>query len=356
MQIGFLVLLLACTAQLVYWMADQWRYASAVRDDRLAAYEEQASFSRELLQAGVSWPQIAPSHPELTLGADGMPRVAEAARERLEAERFHRLNRYAWEGAFFLAVLLAAMAVVYAALRAENEFRKRQEDFLAAASHELKSPLASLRLSTETLAMRDPPLPRRAELVQRLLTDLGRMDRMIANILDASRLSGDVERQVRERVDLLPLVTTVADELRPLAKDSGVDVQVHIRSDIALDADPEGVRTIVRNLVHNSIKASSGCSCGVSVRAAQDAHGVIMCVEDSGIGFSPSEGSQLFEKFYRIEANGHERLPGTGLGLFLVRRLAEMDGGTVTASSKGPGRGAQFSVHWPLPRTREDAS
>ena len=187
-------------------MADEWRYTQTVREHRRAAYEEQARSSEALLRAGVPWSTIAGSEPAIELGADGVPRVSAAMLAQLDADRFHRLNRYAWEGTFFLVVLIGAMGVVYAALREEHSLRRQQDDFLAAASHEFKSPLASLRLSAETVALRDPAPARRAELVQRLLSDIGRLDQLIANVLDASRLSRDHVRAPRERVDLAPLV------------------------------------------------------------------------------------------------------------------------------------------------------
>ncbi len=348
-QIGFLVLLLACSAQLAYWMADEHRYTESVRDLRRAAYEEQARSSAALLSAGVPWSRIVASEPQLELGADGVPRVSAAVLAQLDADRFHRLNRYAWEGTFFLLVLVAAMGVVYAALHQEHALRRQQEDFLAAASHELKSPLASLRLSAETIALRDPPPARRAELVQRLLSDLGRLDQMIANVLDASRLSRHGGRVSRERVDLGPLVASVADELRPLADDCGVSIRVDVPDGLAVDADREGVRTIARNLIHNGIKASRAGAGTVTARGAQDGESVTIQVEDNGIGFEMNESRRLFQKFHRIEANGHERLPGTGLGLYLVRRCAELDGAAVSAASDGPGRGARFAVRWPAP-------
>jgi signal transduction histidine kinase len=355
-QIGFIVLLLACSAQLAYWMADEYRYTETVRDHRRAAYEEQARSSAALLRAGVPWSQIRESQTEIDLGPDGVPRVSAAMLAQLDADRFHRLNRYAWEGSFFLLVLIAAMAVVYAALREEHSLRRQQEDFLAAASHELKSPLASLRLSAETIAMRDPAPPHRAELVQRLLSDIGRLDQMIANVLDASRLSRESVRVSREPVDLRPLFASVADELRPLADDCGVRVLMIVDDGLTVDADREGVRTIARNLIHNAIKASRPSAGTVIVRGAQDAQGVTIHVDDTGIGFAMDEARGLFQKFHRIEANGSERLPGTGLGLFLVRRCAEMDGAVVTASSDGPGHGARFEVRWPAPGTAASES
>jgi signal transduction histidine kinase len=349
-QMGFIVLLLTCSAQLAYWMADEWRYTQTVREHRRAAYEQQARSSQALLRAGVPWSTIAASEPEIELGADGVPRVSSAMLAQLDADRFHRLNRYAWEGTFFLVVLIGAMGVVYTALREEHSLRRQQDDFLAAASHEFKSPLASLRLSAETVALRDPAPARRAELVQRLLSDIGRLDQLIENVLDASRLSRDHVRASRERVDLATLVASVADELRPLAEDCAVHVRVEIPSGLCVDADPDGVRTIARNLIHNGIKAARPNSGTVHVRAGQDVTGVTIRVEDDGIGFAPDESRGLFQKFHRIEANGQERLPGTGLGLFLVRRCAEIDGAEVSASSDGPGRGARFEVRWPIPR------
>ena len=349
-QIGFIVLLLVCSAQLAYWMADEFHYTATVRADRRAAYEVQARWSVELLQAGVPWQQIAEAHPELQLDANGVPRVSPKMLAQLDDDRFHRLNRYVWEGAFFFAVLLAAMSVVYAALREENELRRRQEDFLAAASHELKSPLASLRLSAETIAMRDPPPARRTELLDRLLSDVSRLDRMIANVLDASRLSRDFAGSAREPVHLSQVVESVATEFRPLAEDGGVTLTCAVPADTVIDANREAVWSIVRNLIHNGIKACRASAGAVEVSTECTSDSVTLRVADTGIGFAPDEASQLFEKFYRIEENGHERLPGTGLGLFLVRRYAEMDGAKVSAFSEGPNRGARFAVQWPIHR------
>ena len=166
-------------------------------------------------------------------------------------DRFHRMNRYAWEGTFFLLVLIGAMSVVYAALREEHTLRRQQEDFLASASHELKSPLASLRLSAETMAMRDPPPRRRSELVQRLLSDLGRLDQMIANMLDASRLSRGSVRVSRERVDLAPLVATWPPTTCVSPTIMAVTIFADVHADVASTADRAGVRTTAAHNPHS---------------------------------------------------------------------------------------------------------
>jgi signal transduction histidine kinase len=265
----------------------------------------------------------------------------------LDSQRFHRLNRYAWEGAFFLAVLIAAMAVVHRALREEADLRRRQEHFLAAVSHELKSPLASLRLSTETLSLRDPPPAKRGELVNRLLTDLGRLERMISNILDTSRLSSGQTKSVPSPLSLAEEVSAAVDEVREHAAECETTLATDVPDNLRIEADPEGVRTVLRNLLHNAIKATCGGG-NVTVRAAALDGYVRLEVKDDGVGFPPGEASRLFEKFYRVEGDGRARMSGTGIGLYLVWRCAELDGASVDAKSGGSGRGAVFTVAWPM--------
>ena len=347
LQMGFLVLLAVCSAQLAYWMADEVRYTAHVQARLRGAYEAEAKSARALLRTGAAWRDVSPMYPEIGLSADSSTvQVAPHVLAELESARFHRLNRYAWEGAFFLAVLLAAMAVVYRAVREQAELRQRQENFLAAVSHELKSPLASLRLSVETLAMRDPPAARRAELVQRLLGDLGRLQRMIANILDASRLSAAATRAAPTRVALAEAVSSVVDELREHAAEQGVALVTDVAAALVVWADPEGVRTVVRNLLHNGIRAASGGR-HVTVRGSRADGWAQLEVRDDGIGFPPHEAAHLFEKFYRVEGGGAARAGGTGLGLYLVWRCVSLDGGRVTGESAGPGCGASFTVSWP---------
>lgn len=346
LQVGLLVLLAVCIAQLAYWMADEVRYTAQVRDRLHEAYEAEAKSARQLMRAGTAWRDLAPLYPELALSPDSSSVVVVThVLEQIASDRYHRLNRYAWEGAFFLVVLIAAMAVVYRAVREQAALRQRQENFLAAMSHELKSPLASMRLSAETLALRDPPTERRAELVQRLLSDLGRLQRMIANILDTSRLSAAETHAASERVALGAMVASVVDELHDHAAESATRIITNVPHALVIWADPESVRTVIRNLLYNAIQATGGGG-SLDVQASgADGH-VRMDVCDDGIGFAPSETAHLFEKFYRVSSGGPARSGGTGLGLYLVWRCVTLDGGRVTADSAGVGRGARFTVTW----------
>lgn len=316
-QVGFVVLLLVCAAQLAFWMWDEWRYTQLMTERLSAA----------LAATGAAPEQLA----------------------TLASERAQRLNRYAWEGAFFLAVLLAAMAVVLKALREEAELRRRQEQFLAAVSHEFKSPLASLRLSVETLSLRDPAAAERSELLRRVVVELGRLERMVANTLDTSRLASGGEAHPEE-VHLDDVVAEMTEELREFAAECGVRVETTLPHGLVVHADRDGLRTVVRNLLHNAIKASPRDAV-VQVHGEAEAHDVVLEVSDDGVGFPPKEASRLFEQFYRVDGDGRGRMQGTGLGLYLVERLVSHAGGRVRAQSAGHGLGAVFTVRWPRPTT-----
>lgn len=316
LQRGFLVLLIVCAAQLAYWLWDEVRYTGVVTEQLRSAYT-----------------------------ALGVPDDSLA---QLDQNRARRLNRYGWEGAFFLAVLLAAMAVVLKALKEEAELRRRQEQFLAAVSHEFKSPLASLRLSVETLAMRDPTGPQRTELLRRIQVELGRLERMIHNTLDTSRLATGGEPSP-ERVVLREAAEEMLEELRDFADECGVRIACEVPATIAVHADHDALRTVLRNLLHNALKASPRDG-EVKLLARAVTGFAEVVVHDDGVGFAAADAPRLFEQFYRVDGDDRGRMQGTGLGLYLVERLATHAGGRVRAESAGPGKGATFTVHWPLAR------
>lgn len=315
-QIGVLALLFLCVILVGYWITENYLYTNKVTAEIEALMEE------------------------------GEARAPEALAE-IESASEGRANRYIWEGAFFLAVLFGGMAVLTRALRHDAELRRRQQNFLAAVSHEFKSPLASMQLAAETLIMRAEE-PDAKRLGQRILEDCERLLRMVDNLLDTTRIEEGRHPLSAESTQLATAVAAVADSFRERAERHGIAIVCQVPDSLAILVDRTAFDTILRNLVDNAVKASiAGDGHRIEISAAGDNGRVRLAVSDEGLGFPPEEAGLMFEKFHRLGDELRRKTPGTGLGLYIVKRLAELSGAEVRAASEGPGRGATVSVSWP---------
>ncbi|HUQ53449.1 MAG TPA: HAMP domain-containing sensor histidine kinase [Gammaproteobacteria bacterium] len=310
MQIGFLALLLISAAQVGWWMYDQVRYARSV-EERFASSD---------------------------------PVVAE--------DSASRINRLLWEGGFFFVVLIGGMAVLTRTLRHDAELRRRQQNFLAAVSHEFKSPLASIQLAAETLVLRSRDDDSK-RLGTRILEDGERLLRMIDNLLDTTRLEEGRQRLTPQLTSLGASSQLAIAAIRERARASGVTVSLAVADDLVVHVDPVVVETGLRNLLDNALKSCVAAkSTSITVRGTREAGSVTLAVSDDGLGFPPEDAAMIFEKFHRLGDELRRTTPGTGLGLYIVKRLVELSGGTVHAASDGPGRGATVSMRWPAPEAR----
>jgi signal transduction histidine kinase len=305
MQIGFLALLTISAAMIGWWMYDHVHYAQSV---------------------------------ERRFAAD--PAVA--------ADSDARVNRVLWEGGFFIAVLIGGMIVLTRTLRHDWELRRRQQNFLAAVSHEFKSPLASIQLSAETLVLRAREDDSK-RLGKRILEDGERLLRMIDNLLETTKLEEGRQKLTPQPTDLAAAAAAAAAAVAERARAHGVAITLEVPADLTLDVDPVVIDTGLNNLLDNALKSCvAASSSSIVVRAARDASGgIALAVSDDGLGFAPQDAARIFEKFHRLGDELRRTTPGTGLGLYIVKRLVELSGGTVEAESKGPGQGATVSLHWP---------
>lgn len=347
-QVIILTLLITSAAQVLWWILDQSLKTEELRQRLTDLYEQDAEAARELRGRGADEATLARLYPHLDIGAGGEIRVADGALESLREDRARWLNQYGWEGSFFLVVLAVSMAAVWQALREEAVLRRRQQNFVATVSHELKSPLASLQLSLETLSLREPPRQRVRELVERMTADVARMEDMITKILDATRLDQPHITLLPEPVALLPAVRRSLDELENKARRSSARVEVEIDDSLEVFADPIGVATVLRNLLDNAFRSVAANAGGeVRILALPADSFVRLTVLDDGGGFNPEESTLLFDKFYRPGDEMHRKGTGQGLGLYIVQRFIQLEKGRVSAHSDGPGKGATFEVWWP---------
>jgi signal transduction histidine kinase len=346
-QITVLLLVIVAAVQVGYWLFDQHVRGVEKTAALVRLYDQQSGAARALLTAGVPVERIQALFPDLSVHADQVA-LAPERQAALLHEQQQRLRQYLWEGGFFLFALFACIGLIFAALRAETRLLNEQEQFLALVAHQFKTPLASLQLSLETMNLRQLPPERSRALMDRMLSDLTRMESMVGQILDSSRLSHGRMELKREPVLLEAAVNRVVGQYLERAQTDHISIESQVDPQLQLLSDPIAVDAVVRNVLENALAAVAPVGGGkVTLTARASGAGIELAVRDSGIGFRASDQEQLFRKFSRLNAGAGSSYYGTGLGLFIVQRLMQLSGGRVSASSEGLGRGAEFVLHWP---------
>lgn len=360
---GTLLLLAVAVAQVAWWIADQVRLAHGDRDHMAALYRAEATAANAIagllrersqrLDAGASsangsaagvLDELRSHLPHLAIDGDGRATVRAEALQSLAAASASRINRYAWEGGFFLLVLLGGMIVLVRVIRHDVKLRRRQQTFLAAVSHEFKSPLASMRLSAETLALRAADGDSR-RLGQRMLEDGDRLLNMVDNLLDTTRIEEGELELAPEAVPLASAVRSACGRISEEARAHHIAIDSDVDDDLRILGDRAAVDAVLRNLLDNALKAClAGGGKRIALGATRRGEGVAITVADDGIGFPPGDAKAIFGKFHRAHQS---RMPGTGLGLYIVQRLAALSNASVEAASAGAGQGALFTLHWP---------
>jgi signal transduction histidine kinase len=347
-QLTTLLLVLIAVVQVGAWILDQRNYAIEVARQSLHLYSREVAAAQALLDAGQSPERVRELLPRITVTgrqASLGPEVATALTE----EQVSRINRYVWEGAFFLVALGLCIAVIWRALRAERQVLQEQDHFLALVSHQFKTPLASLQLSLETMAIRALTPAETRTLVDRMLSDITRMETMVTRILDSVRLERGRVAMRREPIDLGAAVSRVVGQFEERARRDKIAIAADVAPGLEVLADPMAVDVVMRNLIENAIAAVTPVGGGtITLTARRSNDEVELAVRDSGVGFKPDESAELFKKFSRLHVGSGSTHHGTGLGLFIVRRMMQLAGGRVSAHSDGEGKGAQFVLAWPV--------
>jgi two-component system, OmpR family, phosphate regulon sensor histidine kinase PhoR len=225
-----------------------------------------------------------------------------------------------------------------------------RRDFVANVSHELKTPLTVIGGFAETLAEPDVPATQRETFARTILANVRRMQRIVDDLLDLSRIESGGWVPAPVRVDVASIAAEALSSCRDTAIDKGVALSVAVGPDAAsLHADPTAVRQVIANLVDNAIRYTPRDG-RVTVFSERDGDGVWIGVRDTGIGIAAEHVPRIFERFYRVDPARSREAGGTGLGLSIVRHLAEAHGGRVRAES-APGRGTTIAALFPFAAT-----
>jgi len=252
-------------------------------------------------------------------------------------------------GVIFFFLIIAGLSVNTVFLVREIRRNEQQDSFLNAVTHELKTPIASIRLYLETLQSRQLDEPQRREFYRIMLCDTDRLLGTVEQVLRAGEVRHRSERKNWQEVDFSGLVrntlelTRLRHHLRPEELRLGAVPQ----DEILVSGNPEEIGTVILNLFDNAIKYSGENKDIVVDVRTPNIDTVLLCVHDQGIGIPHGELKRIFNRFYRVTNPAARQVKGTGLGLFIVRSVARHHGGDVYAESEGQGRGSTFTVRLP---------
>jgi two-component system phosphate regulon sensor histidine kinase PhoR len=250
----------------------------------------------------------------------------------------------AGEGGVFLVLLLLALWLIFRTVKHELGLARQQRDFLLAASHELRTPIAGLKLHLQTLQRSGLDAAQREDLTGHVRADVERLHALTEKILLATRLDEPHIPLERSRVDLVALLrAVVANAAASYAR--GHDVRLEVPEEAIVDTDADAFSSVVVNLLENACKyAPTGTV--VEIILERREHMWELCVADMGPGVPETERALIFRKFHRGSPEETRGSKGTGLGLYIVQRLMRGLGGRVEHRPR-PGGGSIFAASFP---------
>ena len=252
-------------------------------------------------------------------------------------------------GIILFGLLIAGMVINTIFLVREIRRNEQQDSFLNAITHELKTPIASIRLYLETLEKRAVDESQRQEFYRVMLEDTDRLLGTVEQVLKASQIRQVSARQNWKEVDFAAVVQDALGlaRLRQHLPDESMYFGAEPPAGITVMGNVEELRTAVFNLFDNAIKYSGEKKKIVVDLLAPNLDTVALRVCDHGVGIQPKELKRIFKRFYRAPNSLNRDVKGTGLGLFIVRSIARRHGGDAYAESKGEGLGSTFTMRLP---------
>lgn len=252
-------------------------------------------------------------------------------------------------GIIFFALIIAGIVVYTVFLVREIHKNEQQDSFLNAVTHELKTPIASIRLYLETLQSRDLTGQQHKDFYRIMLEDTDRLMGTVEQILKAGEERHASSKKNWQQVDFSEIVleTVALTRIRHHLPTEALQFVDGSHDKIYLRGSPQELRTAVFNLVENAVKYS-GEKKEIEVDLlSPDIDTILLQVRDKGVGIPSPELKHIFKRFYRVASSANGRVKGTGLGLFIVRSIARRHGGDAFAESEGTGRGSTFTLRLP---------
>lgn len=242
------------------------------------------------------------------------------------------------EGTVFFIILIIGMVKIYQSFKQEIALAKQQKNFILSITHELKSPLASIKLMNETLKMRELDKEKQHKLIASSLSEVDRLENLVENILIAAKIENDQYGFTKEEINLSIICNQIFENFKE-RKD--INLSAQIQPEVSIQGDKTCMSSILSNLLDNAIKYAENSD--VLISLSQEKGKVELLVADTGIGIPEEERSMVFNKFYRIGNEETRKAKGTGLGLYIVKQLVQFQEGKIGIKENNP-HGTVFKI------------
>ncbi|TKK69830.1 GHKL domain-containing protein [Ilyomonas limi] len=260
----------------------------------------------------------------------------------IEAAKNTKTSQYIGEGSVFLLLILVGAVFVYRATRRQFILSRQQQNFMMAITHELKTPIAVVRLNVETLQKRRLEEAQQQKLIANTLQEVNRLNTLTNNILVASQLETGAYRLNKQQINISRIATEAVRDLQNRFPQRSMDAT--IQPEVYMQGEDTLMQLLLNNLLDNAVKYSSRESPVKLLLKKENSH-VIIQVTDEGIGIAAEEKKKVFEKFYRVGSEETRTAKGTGLGLFLSKKIVQDFKGTITITDNVP-KGSIFTVRF----------
>ncbi len=275
-----------------------------------------------------------------TIDSAAYPVVFRQKLSQIRNEYQRNKSKYAGEGSIFFLLILVGAAFVYRSVRRQFYLQQQQQNFMMAVTHELKTPISVAKLNLETLQKYSLAPDKQKKIIRTTLDETARLDFLTNNILISSQLEGHRYKATKEDLDLSTLLKDCLQDFRNHYPDRVIHEEIEPDADVKGDALL--LQMMINNLLENALKYSAK-ETPVTASLKKYRSGTELQVKDEGPGIPDHEKKKIFSKFYRIGNETTRKAKGTGLGLYLCRKIARDHNADISVTDNKPG-GSNFTV------------
>jgi signal transduction histidine kinase len=351
-RVAFVVIIVFLIAQVVWWVVFQRGYINRTVEQTTVSWQREARMANLALENATLeartklLEQLRVEAEHLNLETNPVS-VNSAALEAYSHRQERYVRMFAFELPFFLIVMLSGLYVIWLSIRSDIELKRRQQNFLMAATHEFRTPISTLTLLVETALYRELPREKQLEVLNRMNAEVGRLQDVSERVLATARLEQGLGVNTLEVQELNRVVQRIVEAQREKLEARGARILLEI-SDTTLPVklDEAAFTIVLTNLLENAVKYTPEAIKPVTIKL--EARGLLadLSVIDCGVGLEPHEVAHVFDQFYRVGNELTRTAKGLGLGLYLVRGITELLGGRVRCEPLE--HGTQFTVTLPI--------